>query len=69
MLENSRVQTSNSAIRENSQLALMKNIVDLILNTYKCLFFSNNCSESSMLFDNFDRVIRVSKTAWKWKGS
>ena len=47
----------NSTISENSWLVLMKNTinisynVNLILNTYRCLFFSNFYWEPSMRFD------------------
>ena len=53
----------NSAIWENSWLAVMKNTinisnnVNLVLNTYRCLFFSNCYWEPSMLFDSFDHVM------------
>ena len=36
--------------------------VNLVLNTYRCLFFK-------LLLSAFDVVRQLRSTAWKWKGS
>ena len=40
-----------------TQLIYLANNVHLVLNTYRCLFFSNCYWEPSMLFDSFDHVM------------
>ena len=46
----------------------ISNNVNLIIKTDKCLFFSNCCLKSSMLFDSFDHQQQhnLSRQAWKW---